>query len=104
MTKHNPEEMLLASISSCHMLWYLHLCSSENISVTSYIDNANGVMLEYKNGSGKFTEVILNPIVTISDIAKKEIAETLHAKANEMCFIANSLNFIVKHNPIICCI
>ncbi|MBK7426285.1 MAG: OsmC family protein [Saprospiraceae bacterium] len=100
-TKHNPEELFLASISSCHMLWYLHLCAEAGIIVTEYVDSAEGIMTETPDGGGKFTEVTLYPIVTISDISKKELAEQLHHNANKLCFIANSLNFTVQHKPII---
>lgn len=99
-TKHNPEELLLASISSCHMLWYLHLCTVEGIIVTDYIDTATGIMTETANGGGKFTEVTLNPTVTITGILNIEMADELHKKANELCFVANSLNFPVHHNPV----
>jgi organic hydroperoxide reductase OsmC/OhrA len=98
-TKHNPEDLLLASVSSCHMLWYLHLCAVSGIIVTDYIDNATGVMMETTNGGGKFTEVTLNPVVTITDILMMEKAIELHKKANELCFVANSLNFPVLHKP-----
>jgi organic hydroperoxide reductase OsmC/OhrA len=98
-TKYNPEEMLLSSLSSCHMLWYLHFCSEAGIIVTDYIDNAIGTMEETTNGSGHFTEVVLNPIVTITDETQTEKAKELHTKANEFCFIANSVNFPVKHSP-----
>ena len=96
-TKHNPEELLLASLSSCHMLWYLHLCSEQGIVVTEYIDNAKGEMKEEPNGSGRFISVTLFPQVTITEKVLIDKAETLHKKANEMCFIANSVNFHVKH-------
>lgn len=102
-SKHNPEELLLASVSSCHMLWYLHLCAEAGIIVTDYVDNAAGIMAETQNGSGKFTEITLHPIVTIKEIVMKEKANDLHKKANEMCFIANSLNFPVQHKSIIKC-
>lgn len=100
-TKHNPEELFLASISICHMLWYLHLCSDNNIVVVDYVDNATATMQENENGGGHFTEVILHPIVTITDNALIEKANTLHKKANELCFIANSCNFKILHKPII---
>lgn len=100
-TKHNPEDLLLASISSCHMLWYLHLCAVEGIIVTDYRDNATGIMIEISNGPGKFTEVTLCPIVTITNSLMTEKANELHKKANELCFIANSLNFPVYHKPTI---
>jgi organic hydroperoxide reductase OsmC/OhrA len=99
-TQHNPEELLLASISSCHMLWYLHLCSDAGIVVTNYIDNAKGIMTETNDGGGKFTSVTLYPTITLKDITQQEKANALHSKANELCFIANSLNFKVGHEAI----
>jgi organic hydroperoxide reductase OsmC/OhrA len=98
-TKYNPEELLLSSLSSCHMLWYLHLCSESNIIVTKYTDNATGIMVTEPNGSGYFSEVSLNPTVIVSESAMIEKATELHKKANELCFIANSVNFKVYHNP-----
>ncbi|MCX2678457.1 OsmC family protein [Galbibacter sp. EGI 63066] len=98
-TKHNPEDMFLSSISSCHMLWYLHFCSQAKIMVVSYHDTAEGVMVEESNGKGHFTEVILHPIVKIVEKDKIDLAKKLHHKASEYCFIANSLNFEVKHYP-----
>ncbi len=98
-TKHNPEDLLLASISSCHMLWYLHLCAVAGITVTDYIDHATAIMIETANGGGKFTAATLNPITTITDISMAAKANELHKKANELCFIANSLNFPVYHKP-----
>ena len=96
-TKYNPEELFLSSIASCHMLWYLHLCSVNNIIVTAYEDNPKGTMTEIKNGSGAFTEVTLFPKVTITDKSNIELAKQLHEEANNMCFIANSCNFKIKH-------
>ncbi len=100
-TKHNPEDMLLSSLSSCHMLWYLHFCSVEGVIVTAYTDNATGIMVEETNGSGHFSEVTLNPTVTVSDENMIEKAKELHHKANEFCFIAKSVNFPVKHIPVV---
>lgn len=97
--KYNPEDLLLASISSCHMLWYLHLCAKHEIIVMEYKDDALGTMVENPDGSGKFNEVVLYPQVVIADETQKELANSLHAEANKMCFIANSLNFVVKHIP-----
>jgi organic hydroperoxide reductase OsmC/OhrA len=99
-TRYNPEELLVASLSSCHMLWYLHLCSEAGVIVTDYTDNAIGTMQETSNGGGYFTEVVLNPIVTVADDSMIEKANGLHAKANELCFIASSVNFKVGHNPV----
>ena len=95
---HNPEELFLASISSCHMLWYLHLCSAAGIVVSAYEDNPEGVMEETEIGGGRFIAVTLKPRVTIADQSLKELAIKLHHQANENCFIANSLNFKVQHS------
>ncbi|MBK1895165.1 OsmC family protein [Chryseobacterium paridis] len=96
-TKHNPEDLLLSSLSSCHMLWYLHFCSEAGIIVTDYTDSATGIMEETANGSGHFKEVTLNPTITVTEDSMVEKAKELHKKANEFCFIANSVNFPVKH-------
>jgi organic hydroperoxide reductase OsmC/OhrA len=100
-TKHNPEDLLISSLSACHMLWYLHLCSESGVIVTGYIDNATGIMTETADGGGQFTEVTLNPVVTVTEQSMIGKANELHRKANELCFIANSVNFPVRHNPII---
>ena len=100
-TRYNPEELLVASVSSCHMLWYLHLCSVNNIVVVDYADIAEGTMKENKDGSGDFTEIILNPVVTIADHSLKEKAIALHHEANKLCFIARSVKFPVNHQPTI---
>lgn len=92
-TKYNPEELLVSSISSCHMLWYLSLCAENNIIVTDYTDEAKGIMEETANGSGKFTKVTLYPRVTVTDKSMIAKAEALHHDAHQMCFIANSCNF-----------
>lgn len=89
---YNPEEMLLASVASCHMLWYLHLCADAGISVLEYSDNPMGIMDEI---AGKFTSISLFPSVRIQEGNEKSIAEKLHTLAHQKCFIANSLNFEV---------
>jgi len=99
-SKYNPEEMLLASLSSCHLLWYLHLCSVAGVIIMEYFDNPTGIMIEKDNGSGQFKEVTLNPEVYVTEEWMISKANELHKKANEMCFIANSVNFEVKHNPV----
>ena len=98
-TKHNPEDLLVSAISSCHMLWYLHLCSVNGIIVTEYEDNASGKMIESDINGGQFIEVTLKPNVTITKKEKIEKANELHKEANKMCFIANSCNFPIKHIP-----
>jgi organic hydroperoxide reductase OsmC/OhrA len=97
-TVHNPEDLLLASLSACHMMSYLHVCIKAGIVVTDYIDNATGIMVVNPDGSGRFIEVTLNPIVTITDESQLTKANELHQEANKLCFIANSVNFPVKHH------
>ena len=93
--RYNPEELLVASVSSCHMLWYLHLCSVNGIKVVDYADNASGAM-EENDGSGQFVEVELRPVVTILSATDRERALALHREAHQLCFIARSVNFPVK--------
>jgi len=81
------------------MLWYLHLCADAGIIITAYTDNPSGVLQEGESGGGKFTEVNLQPIVTIANADMIELALSLHEKAHDNCFIANSVNFPVKHEP-----
>jgi organic hydroperoxide reductase OsmC/OhrA len=96
----NPEELLVASLSQCHMLWYLHLAASAGLVVTAYTDAASGTMTEDRDGSGQFSKVLLRPVVTVADPAMCERAVTLHDDAEKMCFIARSVNFPVEHEPV----
>ncbi|MGF1588789.1 MAG: OsmC family protein [Pleurocapsa sp.] len=98
-TKYNPEELLVASLSSCHLLWYLHLCAEARVIVVDYKDKAIGKMAETKEGSGRFIEVILQPEIIITAKSNLEQAKQLHYKAHEFCFIANSVNFPVLCQP-----
>jgi organic hydroperoxide reductase OsmC/OhrA len=95
-----PEDMLLASLSSCHMLWYLHLCAVKRVVVTAYEDQAEATMVEGPGG-GRFTEVMLRPVVTITADSEETLARELHERAHAECFIANSVNFPVRHEPVI---
>ncbi len=100
-TKWNPEELLVASVSTCHKLWYLSLCSQAGIVVISYDDHAEGLMLEEPAGSGYFTTIVLRPVIKLAKNSNVEAAEELHKKAHEMCFIARSLNCSVEIEPTI---
>jgi organic hydroperoxide reductase OsmC/OhrA len=100
-TRYNPEELLVASLSSCHMLWMLHLCAEAGIVVTAYMDQATGIMAETEDGAGHFTEVTLRPHITITDAGKIAEAEALNARAHHLCFIARSVNFPVRHEALI---
>jgi len=97
---HNPEDLLVASLSACHMLWYLHLCADAGIVVTDYEDHASGTM-EQRGAKAQFSSVVLRPKVTIKGGADVDKAEKLHEQANELCFIARSVNFPVTHEPAI---
>lgn len=93
----NPEDLLLASLSECHLLSYLHACVTAGVVVVSYRDRATGVMREDGKGGGAFAEVVLHPEVVVADAAMIDAAEKAHAQANAWCFIANSVNFPVLH-------
>ena len=97
----NPEELLLASLSACHKLWYLGLCAEAGIAVTSYEDDAEGCMVEESDGSGQFVSVVLRPRVTLAVGSDEARAEALHRTAHRMCFIARSVNVPVEHRPIL---
>lgn len=97
-TRHNPEDMLVSSLSTCHMLWYLHLCADAGVIVTGYTDNPEGTLQEMPEG-GRFTQVTLRPLVTVKDAAMVDKANELHQIAHQKCFIANSVNFPVQCVP-----
>jgi organic hydroperoxide reductase OsmC/OhrA len=96
----SPEQLLVASLSQCHLLWYLHLCSTSGVVVVAYEDHPEGVMvLEPDGHGGRFTEVTLRPVVKVADASMLETARELHGRAHECCFIASSVNFPVRHEP-----
>jgi len=98
-TRYNPEELLVASLSACHMLWYLHLCAVNQVTVVDYRDAASGVMEEREDGSGAFVKALLRPTVKISTGDDREKALALHREAHRYCFIANSVKFPVEIRP-----
>jgi len=95
---YNPDELLIGSLSSCHMLWYLHLCSENGVVVVDYRDEAEGVLRLDGKGEGKVGRVTLRPQVTIS-AGDPEIARALHEDAHKKCFVAASVNFPVLCEP-----
>jgi organic hydroperoxide reductase OsmC/OhrA len=97
----NPEQLLTAALAQCHMLWYLHLCAVAGVVVTAYSDDAVATMTEDADGGGRFTEVMLRPHVTVSTPDMIEKATGLHRDAHEKCFIARSVNFPVRHEPVV---
>lgn len=98
-SRYNPEELLVAAISGCHMLWYLHLCADAGVVVVDYTDDAVGRLAESDDGNGRFCEATINPRVVITAESDAQLANELHHQAHEFCFIANSMNFPVKYNP-----
>ncbi|MBL0044131.1 MAG: OsmC family protein [Flavobacteriales bacterium] len=94
-SRHNPEELLVAALSTCHMMSYLHVCVKNGVVVTAYSDNATGSMETIGDG-GRMTEVVLHPQVTVADASMIGKANELHERAHELCFIANSVNFPVQ--------
>ncbi len=98
-TKYNPEDLFVSTLSSCHMLWFLHLCTVNKITVVAYEDNPKGIMMEDEKGSGRFKTVTLYPSIVIKEKEKVALANELHHQAHDYCFIANSVNFEVLCEP-----
>jgi organic hydroperoxide reductase OsmC/OhrA len=94
----NPEQLLVASASQCHMLSYLHQAAVNGVVVTKYVDHPTAVMTEDGEGGGRFTDITLHPVVTVADEAMVETAERLHEDANRTCFVASSLAVPVHHD------
>lgn len=93
----NPEDLLVASLSTCHMLWYLHLCADAGIPVLAYTDDAQGELEDNGAEGGRFVRAVLRPRVTIARGADAARALALHEQAHALCFVANSVNFPVSH-------
>ncbi|BCW59168.1 organic hydroperoxide reductase OsmC/OhrA [Paenarthrobacter nicotinovorans] len=98
-SRYNPEQLLLAALSQCHMLSFLHVAVKHGVVVTAYEDAAEGLMKLNKDGSGQFESVTLKPRVAVADPAHADVMEQLHHEANQVCFIARSVNFPVLHEP-----
>jgi len=97
----NPEDMLVGALSQCHLLSYLHACVQAGVVVRAYEDDATGLMTEDGGGAGRFREVVLRPRVTIAEESMRDAALSAHETAHGWCFIANSVNFPVRHEPVI---
>lgn len=105
--RYNPEELLVAALGQCHMLWFLHLAAADGVVVVGYTDRASGTMRVWGAGHGQFTEVVLRPCVTLArgeradgrTVSDDEL-RALHAHAHEHCFIARSVNFPVRLDPV----
>ena len=98
-SKYNPEDLLITALASCHMLWYLHLCSKAGITVQAYEDNPVGQGVMHPNASGNFTGATLHPKITVAAGADLEKAAALHHDVHKYCFIARSVNFPVSFEP-----
>ncbi|MCW3121566.1 MAG: OsmC family protein [Flavipsychrobacter sp.] len=99
-TKLNPEDLLVAALSSCHMLTYLYLCNAAGIVITEYIDDVVGTLVEVSSDKSVFSEVTLNPKAVVASEEMINTAIALHEKAHELCIIANSVNFKVTCDPV----
>lgn len=97
--RYNPEELLVGSLSGCHMLWYLHLCAIHGIVVLEYSDRACGTLQEESDGGGAFVRVVLKPRVTLAPGGDRDQALALHQSAHQLCFIARSVAFTVEVAP-----
>ena len=97
-SRYNPEDLLISALSSCHMLWYLHLCSQVGIIVQSYEDNAEGLGEGDATGKGRFLEAVLRPKIVLSE-GDLEKAYSIHDEIHNYCFIARSVNFPVRIEP-----
>lgn len=98
-TKHNPEDLFLSALSSCHMMSYMYLCEKNKITLINYTDETSGTIVVQSDGSGAFVSVVLCPIVTILEKNKIDLAISLHKEANRLCFIANSSSVPITHKP-----
>ena len=97
--RYNPEDLLVGALSSCHMLWVLHLCADAGITITEYLDEAQGEVIENPDGSGEFTRVVLRPRMRITDPSRIGEATELHHRAHQVCALARSMNFAVENEP-----
>ncbi len=97
--RYNPEQLLLAALSQCHMLSFLHVAAKHGVVVTAYEDRAAGLMRTNRDGSGQFESATLSPRVSVAVPVAADLMETLHVEANKVCFIARSVNFPVLHHP-----
>lgn len=100
-TRWNPEDLLVASLCACHELWFLHLCADAGVVVEAYVDEAVGVMEEAADGGGQFVEVVLRPRVRAAPDSDRDKIQSLHHEAHAKCFIARSVNFPVRCEPVI---
>ena len=94
---HNPEDLLLATVSACHMLWYLHFASDAGIAVQGYVDDPLGEAEVERSGKGRFTRAVLRPVITVPEGTDLEAAEAIHGRIHEVCFVARSVAFPIVY-------
>lgn len=99
-SRYSPEDLFVASLSQCHMLWALHMAARAGVVVVGYSDRATGTMRVESAGAGQFTEVILHPQLTVASEIEDEVVHTIHQDAHAHCFIARSVNFPVRIAPL----
>lgn len=100
-SRYNPEELLLAALANCHMLWVLHLCADAGITITEYSDSAEAEMQEHPDGSGEIISAVLHPTMTITDPDRIADAIAIHDRAHSVCCLSRSVKFPVSHRPVI---
>ncbi|MBK5249628.1 MAG: OsmC family protein [Actinomycetales bacterium] len=98
--RYSPEELFVASLSQCHLLWFLHMAARAGVVVVGYEDRATGTMRVESAGAGQFVEVVLHPRATVAGGVSEELVARLHREAHDHCFIARSVNFPVRHAPL----
>ena len=99
--RHNPEDLFLIAIAGCHMLSYLALCAKHGVRVVAYEDAVHGTLALDRTGGGRFTEVVLHPVVTVAAGSDRALAAKLHDTAHERCFIAASCSVPIRHEPVV---
>ena len=99
--RYNPEDLLIAAVASCHMLWYLHLCANAGVTVLSYEDDPVGLGEGEPSGAGRFLSMTLRPAISITADSDEQAAREIHGKIHRYCFIARSVNFPVHCQPVI---
>jgi organic hydroperoxide reductase OsmC/OhrA len=100
-SRYNPEDLMIASLSACHMLWVLHLCAEAKITVVEYVDTASGTMVFNPDGSGQFSEVVLRPRITVMEKGREADIAAINERSHRLCFIARSVNFPVRHEALV---
>lgn len=99
--RYSPEDLFVASLSQCHMLWALHMAARAGVVVVGYSDRATGTMRVESAGAGQFVEVTLHPQITVRDDVEESVITKIHEDAHAHCFIARSVNFPVRLSPLV---